>query len=195
MQGVIVESLLLLQCPAWGHPGSVPDCRHLESPPSVCTGLEHLVFVPVVLILHGDGTAGLNVFRETVSPQARHVGLVYFVPVLVILHEPVCNLESRIDELYPVLGLLQHRLPSDLDELVNIAEARGRLARGYGVTHSVRVNLRPLALEISDEIFVKGIGSEYLAARKSMGVKYFPDLNREICKVSAVEPDAVSVRI
>ena len=156
---------------AFGASLTVLDHLILKWPPGIFTGLEYLVLVAVLLVVDGEGLAGLDPLGEGVSSQTGHVGFVDVTEIRVFLRDSVGDLESRVDQFDSLLGTFQDRTAIYLDEFVHVAEAWGGLAGGDGVTDSVGVYAGSLALKIRDEIFVKGVGGEDLAARKSVVVK------------------------
>ena len=96
-----------------------------------------------------------NILAQGVTAQAGHVSLVDVSEFFVEFHYPICNLETWIDQFYPVLGFLQDRLAVDLHELVDVAEAWGGLAGGDGVAYAVRIDFRSLSFQIGNEVFVQ----------------------------------------
>ncbi len=194
-QGVVVEGFLLLEGVSFDAPFAVLDDLMLEGSPGIFTGLEDLVLVAVLLVVDREGLTGLYPLGEGVAAQTGDIGLVDFAKIRVFLRDPVGDLESWVDQLDPVLGAFQDGTSVNLDEFVDVAEARGGLAGGDGVTDSVGIYAGTLALKVRDEIFIKGVGREDLAAGKSVAVKDFTDFDGEVGEVSAVEAHAVAVGI
>ena len=191
-QDAVVESFLLLQGVAFDTPFASLYDLMLEGSPGIFTGLEDLVLVAVLLVVDREGLAGLYPLGEGVAAQTGDIGLVNFAKVWVFLRDPVGDLESWVDQLDPVLGAFQDGTAANLDEFVDVAEARGGLAGGDGVADSVGIYAGTLALKIRDEIFIKGIGREDLAAGKSVAVKDSADFGGEVGEVAAVEAHAVA---
>ena len=180
---------------AFGAPFTVLYDLMLEGSPGIFTGLENLVLVAVLLVVDSEGLAGLDPLGECVFAQAGDIGLVDLAKVRVFLRDPVGDLESGVDQLDPVLRAFQDRAAIDLDEFVDVAEARGCLAGGDGVTDSVGIYACSLALKVRDEIFIKRVGREDFAAGKSVIVKDPADFDGEVGEVAAVEAHAVAVGI
>ena len=144
---------------------AVADNLVLERSGAVFPLFKSLVFETVELVPDGEGAAFLDGLVQGISPQAGDIRLesesvqaVAFV--WVFGGNPPGNLETGVDELDLVFRALQDGLVSDLDEFVDIAEARGCLGSGDGVTDSVAVDPGALALEVRDQVFIEAVGSE-----------------------------------
>ncbi len=194
-QGVVVEGFLLLEGVAFGAPFAVLDDLMLEGSPGIFTRLEDLVLVAVLLVVDGEGLAGLYPLCQSVSSQTGDICLVNLAKVWVFFRDPVGDLESWVDQLDPVLGAFQDWTVIDLDEFVDVAEAWGGLAGGDGVADSVGIYAGPLTLKVRDEIFIKRVGREDFAASKSVIVKDSADFDGEVGEVAAVETHTVAVGI
>ena len=108
---------------AFGASLTVLDHLMLKWPPGIFTGLEYLVLVAVLLVVDGEGLAGLDPLGEGVSAQTGRVGFVDVTEIRVFLRDSVGDLESRVDQFDSVLGTFQDRTAVYLDEFVHVAEA------------------------------------------------------------------------
>ena len=116
-----------MQGVAFGASLTVLDHLMLKWPPGIFTGLDYLVRVAVLLVVDGEGLAGLDPLGEGVSAQTGRVGFLDLTEISILLQETQRDLKTR--------------------------------------------HAGSLALKIRDEIFVKRVGGENLAARKPVVVK------------------------
>ena len=136
-QCVVAICLLLMESILLRAICTVLDDLVLHCQRLVCSGLECLGLVAVVLITDCEGFSGLYLLAEGVSAQTCHVGLEDFALARVFDHDSVCDLAAGIDELDLVLGAFEHGFSVNFHEFIHIAEARCRLAGCDCVTHSV----------------------------------------------------------
>ena len=149
-KAVFVVFFFLSEAASGCCPFSFNDCRNLERGRSISSGKEGFEFVAVIFVINRDFLPAFYFFAKTVSSEAGHVEFENVPFFLIVLHYPVCDLESGVYEFDFVLRTFEHRKTVDLNEFVDIAEAGIRLAGGNCVTHSVAVNRRSLTFKVAD---------------------------------------------
>ena len=154
-KAVFVVFFFLTEAASGCCPFSFDDCRNLECGRRVSSGRECFEFVAVIFVIDRDFFPAFDFFAKAVSSEAGHVEFENVPFFLIVLHYPVCDLEARVYEFDFVLRTFEHRKTVDLNEFVDIAEARIRLAGGNRITHSVAVNRSSLTLKVADEVFVE----------------------------------------